>query len=211
MKPMEEMMQAVRDWVNGKSEMLLKKTGNASKVTTVFSKHSSRTLPASGETLDTTMGKILKYLSDLKTVAFSGSYKDLSYRALRLKARYVNYSASAAYTVPIITGEAEDNLNKMWLIIGSGGAESTAGVHGTTDFARVYLVIPKIEASSVADDKGRTFLLLQLGSAGSTARYTIAATAATGPRDEKITLTIPKGSYAHVVLYEMLSNTNYVG
>lgn len=43
-----------------------------------FSTASSRTNIASGESLATLFGKIKKYFTDLKTVAFSGSYNDLS-------------------------------------------------------------------------------------------------------------------------------------
>lgn len=211
MRPIEEMMQAVKDWVNKKSERLLEKTGDASKVTTVFLNYSSRTLPTSGENLDITLGKIRKYLSDLYTVAFTGSYKNLSYRAIRLRARYYNYSVDAAYTTTILSGEAVTDLEKMYLIVGTGGSESTAGVDGATDFARAYLIVPKIEASSVSNTKGRSFILLQLGSTGSTARYTLTATAATDSSREYITLTIPKGSYAHVALYELPSSPIYVG
>ena len=43
-----------------------------------FSEASSRTNIASGESLSTLFGKIKKWFSDLKAVAFSGSYDDLS-------------------------------------------------------------------------------------------------------------------------------------
>ena len=52
--------------------------GNASNTTAAFIAAGSRTLPSTGETLAVIFGKILKYLSDLKTVAFTGSYSDLS-------------------------------------------------------------------------------------------------------------------------------------
>lgn len=211
MKPIEGMILAIGDWLNFRVQPLLERTGDASKVTTAFSKYSSRILPVSGETLDVSLGKILKYFSDLKIVAFSGLYRDLSYRAIRLRARYSNYSASADYTTEILYGESAGDLERMWLVIGTGGSESAAGVSGATDFARAYLIVPKIEAESVSDYKGRTFILLQLGSYGSTARYTLTATAATGSHDEKITLKIPKGSHAHVALYELPCSSSYVG
>lgn len=224
MKKLEETVKAVKDWVNARiktsiaetkteidSDTILRQTGDASKVTTVFSKYASRMLPTSGEELDITLGKILKYLSDLKIVAFSGSYKDLSYKTIRLRAKYSNYSSDAAYTTEILSAESDGGLEKMWLIVGSGGPESTVGVSGATDFARAYLVVPKIESGSVSDYKGRSFILLQLGSSGSTARYTLTATEATGSHNEKITLTIPKGSHAHVAIYELNSSSGYVG
>ncbi len=45
-----------------------------------FTEASTRTNIASGETISTLFGKIKKWFSDLKTVAFSGSYNDLSNR-----------------------------------------------------------------------------------------------------------------------------------
>lgn len=56
----------------------LQTTGNASSTTVAFTAAGSRTLPATGETLATIVGKVAKYFTDLKTVAFSGSYNDLS-------------------------------------------------------------------------------------------------------------------------------------
>lgn len=56
----------------------LDKNGDASNTKVTFTAATSRTAPATGESLATIVGKIAKYLTDLKTVAFSGSYNDLS-------------------------------------------------------------------------------------------------------------------------------------
>lgn len=56
----------------------LQTTGNASSTTVTFTAAGSRALPTTGETLATIIGKVVKYFTDLKTVAFSGSYSDLS-------------------------------------------------------------------------------------------------------------------------------------
>lgn len=56
----------------------LDKTGEGKDVTISFTTASSRSNIATGEKLATMFGKIAKYFSDLKTVAFSGSYNDLS-------------------------------------------------------------------------------------------------------------------------------------
>lgn len=53
-------------------------SGNASSTTVAFTAASSRALPATGESLATIIGKATKYFTDLKAVAFSGSYSDLS-------------------------------------------------------------------------------------------------------------------------------------
>ena len=57
----------------------LTKTGDGQNVTVdSISDESSRTIFAAGEKLSKILGKIKKYLGDLKAVAFSGSYSDLS-------------------------------------------------------------------------------------------------------------------------------------
>ena len=54
-------------------------TNNEISVDTAFTEASTRANIASGDTLSTIWGKIKKFFSDLKAVAFSGSYNDLSY------------------------------------------------------------------------------------------------------------------------------------
>lgn len=56
----------------------LDKTGDASNVTNTFTSATSRTNLTTGEKLSVSLGKIMKWFTDLKTVAFSGSYNDLS-------------------------------------------------------------------------------------------------------------------------------------
>lgn len=51
---------------------------NVISVDTTFSEASTRANIASGDTFATILGKIKKFFTDLKTVAFSGSYSDLS-------------------------------------------------------------------------------------------------------------------------------------
>ena len=61
------------------------KTGDASNTTVTFTE-STRVKPTSGEKLSTIVGKIVKWLADLKTVAFSGSYSDLTNKPASLPA-----------------------------------------------------------------------------------------------------------------------------
>lgn len=56
----------------------LDKTGDASSTTASFAAASSRENVKTGEKLSVLFGKIAKWFTDLKAVAFSGSYKDLS-------------------------------------------------------------------------------------------------------------------------------------
>ncbi len=56
----------------------LNKTGNSADNTVTFTQASERTQIQSGEKHETLFGKVKKWFSDLKAVAFSGSYNDLS-------------------------------------------------------------------------------------------------------------------------------------
>lgn len=62
--------------------------------TPTFSQASSRTNIVSGENFSVILGKIMKYFADLKTVAFSGSYNDLSNKP----------TIPSAYTHPTSSG-----------------------------------------------------------------------------------------------------------
>lgn len=66
------------DHVHPKDTSKLNTDGDGSNVTVAFEAAAKREAPASGEKLSVLLGKVLKFFSDLKTVAFSGSYKDLS-------------------------------------------------------------------------------------------------------------------------------------
>lgn len=103
--------------------------GNVPNVTTnnqtpTFTAASSRTNINSGETLATIFGKIKKWFSDLKTIAFTGSYTDLLNKPTSLKNPYylglylnggtVRYDGSAAagetWYAPTSGGTAGYNL-----------------------------------------------------------------------------------------------------
>lgn len=56
----------------------LESTGSASDMTTAFTQASTRTNLKTGEKISASFGKIMKWFADLKAVAFSGSYNDLS-------------------------------------------------------------------------------------------------------------------------------------
>lgn len=74
----------------------LSTTGEASNTTVKFTESTSRTKPTTGEKISSIVGKIVKFLSDLKTVAFTGSYNDLSNKPLSLPASDVSAWAKAS-------------------------------------------------------------------------------------------------------------------
>lgn len=89
-----------------------------------FTEASTRVNIASGETLSTLFGKIKKFFADLKTVAFTGSYTDLSNKptsmqnpnslTLTMNGSATNYngasSASKSWYAPTSVGTAGYNL-----------------------------------------------------------------------------------------------------
>lgn len=77
----------------------LDKTGDASNTTTSFSTASTRTNIATGEKLAISLGKIAKFFTDLKTVAFTGSYTDLSNKPASLPANGGNSATTNGHTV----------------------------------------------------------------------------------------------------------------
>lgn len=71
---LENQTEDVRD-ASGKP---LSDGGDLSEASVTFTADSTRTLPKSGSRFKAFCGSVLKFLSDLNTVSFSGSYNDLS-------------------------------------------------------------------------------------------------------------------------------------
>ena len=76
----------------------LDKTGDGSNVTVTFTAASARTNVATGDKLTTVLGKIAKFFSDLKTVAFTGSYNDLTNKP----------------TIPTVTNDLTNDLKAKY-------------------------------------------------------------------------------------------------
>lgn len=85
-------------------------TGNASDTTVTFAAATERKNIVSGEKLSTIFGKILKFFTDLKTVAFSGSYNDLTNKPT-IPAAYTLPLASGTTRGGVKTGYAQNNKN----------------------------------------------------------------------------------------------------
>ena len=77
----------------------LDKTGDASNVTNTITTASTRANLSTGEKLSISLGKIAKWFSDLKTVAFSGSYNDLSNKPSSMPANGGNATTVNGHTV----------------------------------------------------------------------------------------------------------------
>lgn len=79
----------------------LDKTGDASNTTNTITTASTRTNLKTGEKLSVSLGKIAKYFADLKNVAFSGSYKDLSDKPTSMTANGGNADTVNGHTVKL--------------------------------------------------------------------------------------------------------------
>lgn len=223
MKSLDGMIQAIEEWTKSlvkrssdgiKEEMdsntILRKTGDASKVTNVFSQSGKRMLPTSGEELDITLGKILRYLNDLQPVVFSNLYSDLNEKPVEDLFQAEIEAITAAENVDLYYfddgssywGELEFGFSTTPLLVYGDGGVASATNKGTTDFMRCYLVFPRRENMSTGAGEG--WGLVQLGSSGSTARWSLATLLTTASSYKKnLILKVPKGSWARVCIMSL--------
>lgn len=215
MGTMEDTMQAVRDWVKSINRILakqlgqdyLKKTGDASKVTTEFATYGSRALPASGEELDITLAKIKKYLSDMSDgMAFSRDYDNLTYKPIRS-----NYLLDHQATTEELTvgGYAHSDPNNALLVYGIGGPSTTANPRGKADFLRAFLVVCDKYNADTNNNYQEKYI--QLGSTGSTARWTLYPSSYISMMNSgfSVDIKIPKGSWANIQVLRIPFYTSY--
>lgn len=121
----------------------LTKTGDGSDVTATFTEAASRINIATGEKLSVIFGKIKKFFSDLKTVAFTGSYTDLSNKP----------------TIPEKNKVLTGSLTVAGWNAETGGFKQTLSVSGLATTGYTYTVYPNsaqykvwTEAGIYADD-----------------------------------------------------------
>lgn len=106
----------------------LSTTGEASNTTVKFTESTSRTKPTTGEKISSIVGKIVKFLSDLKTVAFTGSYNDLSNKPLSLPANGGNASTVNNHTVNAdVPSGAKFTDTNTWRPLGTTADTACAG------------------------------------------------------------------------------------
>lgn len=73
-----EMAFARGDHVHPSDTAKLNTNGDSSETSVAFTEAATREVPVTGEKLGAIIGKIVKFFKDLKNVAFTGSYNDLS-------------------------------------------------------------------------------------------------------------------------------------
>ena len=183
--------------------------GNASKLTNIFTKAASRQLPSSGEALDITIGKVIKYLSDIGEVAFSQDYQDLGRKPIRSWNKYESSNNTGAAIDEdishLITDDRFIDKDKfksyfgtvILLVVGYGGAYGANT--GASDYYAANLLFPKYPANPYVFDtntKGYSIQKVTLGSSGSTARFNIIIQAGTETVTPKIFFRTPNNAWA---------------
>lgn len=132
----------------------LESTGNASDMTTAFTQASTRTNLKTGEKISASFGKIMKWFADLKAVAFSGSYNDLSNKpsipsgAAASQAVANNCTTTAAGSVldarqgKVLmdkTNQLSSEIDKVGTIYDAVIAETTIGSNVLTNVCNKWL------------------------------------------------------------------------
>ena len=105
---------------------------NVSDSTVNFTASSSRTLPTTGEKLSGIIGKIVKWLSDLKAVAFSGSYNDLSNKPTSMKNPNALTISLNGISQEAYDGSEEKSINVTASSVGAAAASHTHNYAGSS-------------------------------------------------------------------------------
>lgn len=121
----------------------LDKTGDASNVTSDIQSATIRTNLTTGEKLAVSLGKIKKFFSDLKTVAFTGSYADLTEKPTSMTANGGNADTVNNHTVDTDVPEDAKFTDTVYDTFVKSGTEAKAGLvpsppttAGTTRYLR---------------------------------------------------------------------------
>ena len=110
----------------------LDKTGDGSNVTVTFTQASERTNVTTGDKLTTILGKIAKFFADLKTVAFTGKYSDLT----------------GLPTIPTVTNDLTDELKGQY----DAAYTHSQQAHAPADAEKNILVGVQVNGADVAVD-----------------------------------------------------------
>lgn len=126
----------------------LDKTGDGKDVTTSFTQASTRANIATGEKLSTMFGKIAKFFADMKTVAFTGAYSDLSGKPTKVS-DFTNDSGfqTSAQVESAITGKGYQTESQVSSAINTAmsGLASAYTPKGSVAFAS----LPALTSASV--------------------------------------------------------------
>lgn len=118
-----------RETWNGK----LSASGDGSAVTAAFTQATARANIASGDSLKTIFGKAMKWFADLKTVAFSGSYNDLSNKpSIPSNTSDLNNDSGFITSAPTKTSELDNDSGFLTAV-----GQSDVAISAATDYTTV--------------------------------------------------------------------------
>lgn len=155
---LDELTEYTDDKFSKLDDAKLDKTGDASNVTSDIQSATIRTNLTTGEKLAVSLGKIKKFLSDLKTVAFTGSYADLTEKPTSMTANGGNADTVNNHTVDTDVPEDAKFTDTVYDTFVKSGTEAKAGLvpsppttAGTTRYLREdgTWTVP---SSSIPDD-----------------------------------------------------------
>lgn len=119
----------------------LKKTGDSSETTATFEQAAARENVASGDKLSVLFGKIAKWFSDLKTVAFSGKSSDLDNDAKFQTENDLNTALAAKQDNLISSGASVGNLVKVKAVDANGKPTAWEIAEAGTDYAPAVMFV----------------------------------------------------------------------
>lgn len=155
---LDELTEYTDDKFSKLDDAKLDKTGDASNVTSDIQSATIRTNLTTGEKLAVSLGKIKKFFSDLKTVAFTGSYADLTEKPTSMTANGGNADTVNNHTVDTDVPEDAKFTDTVYDTFVKSGTEAKAGLvpsppttAGTTRYLREdgTWTVP---SSSIQDD-----------------------------------------------------------
>lgn len=155
---LDELTEYTDDKFSKLDDAKLDKTGDASDVTSDIQSATIRTNLTTGEKLAVSLGKIKKFFSDLKTVAFTGSYADLTEKPTSMTANGGNADTVNNHTVDTDVPEDAKFTDTVYDTFVKSGTEAKAGLvpsppttAGTTRYLREdgTWTVP---SSSIPDD-----------------------------------------------------------
>lgn len=199
----------------------LDKTGDASNVTSDIQSATIRTNLTTGEKLAVSLGKIKKFFSDLKTVAFTGSYADLTEKPTSMTANGGNADTVNNHTVDTDVPEDAKFTDTTYDAFVKSGTKAKAGLvpsppitAGTTKYLREdgTWAVP---SSSIPDDavtgiKGNVETEYRTGKVNLTPENIGAATSADLTAHKKIEAITSIGNthpLGHVMVYDEKEET----
>ena len=177
------------------AENYVKKSGGyISKTMSGIVSSSSRTLPSAGSTIDVNLGRINKYLSDLRPVAFNEHFSNLSGVPITfLTAIYIDSWESASNQEYKLV----NFLNSHLMLIYHCGAASTSTNTGADDREILWAVFGGWFSGTSTSTANPHVRIVALGSRGSTSRGTITSISDDAHSGYNIKVSVPKGSASY--------------